>query len=200
MRWRAPAIRKLLLFNSHGGQPQVMDIVARDLRVRHGMLVVAYSWFAGGLPAGLFPDDEVRHGIHAGAIETSMMLHLRPDLVRMDLAADFAPLMRELAATTTACCRRPAPAGSPGRRRTCIPRGACGDATNADAERGRALVEHAAQALVDLLARSTAIRSPISGTARRTPEDGGPVAPRWRRRAPAAVDTNRSGEGHVRSD
>jgi creatinine amidohydrolase len=90
-------IRKLVLFNSHGGQPQIMDIVARDLRVRHAMLVVAYSWYAGGLPAGLFDEAEVRHGIHAGAVETSMMLHLRPDLVRMDLAADFPPLMRELA-------------------------------------------------------------------------------------------------------
>ena len=39
-------VRKLVLFNSHGGQPQVMEIVARDLRVRLGMVVVAYSWGA----------------------------------------------------------------------------------------------------------------------------------------------------------
>ena len=77
-------VRKLVLFNSHGGQPQVMEIVARDLRVRLGMLAVAYSWYAAGVPPGLFADEEVRLGIHAGAIETSMMLHLRPDLVRMD--------------------------------------------------------------------------------------------------------------------
>ena len=83
-------IRKLVLFNSHGGQPQIMDIVARDLRVRLAMMVVAYSWYAGGLPAGLFDDAEVQHGIHAGAIETSMMLHLRPDLVRMELAGNFS--------------------------------------------------------------------------------------------------------------
>ncbi len=81
--------RKLVLFNSHGGQPQVMEIVARDLRVRLGMLVVAYSWYAAGIPEGLFAADEVQDGIHAGAIETSIMLHLRPDLVQMDLAAEF---------------------------------------------------------------------------------------------------------------
>ena len=46
-------VRKLVLFNSHGGQPQVMDIVARDLRVRLGMLAVAYSWDAAGVPPGL---------------------------------------------------------------------------------------------------------------------------------------------------
>jgi creatinine amidohydrolase len=143
-------IRKLVLFNSHGGQLHVMDIVARDLRVRHGMMVVAYSWFAGGLPTGLFGEDEIRHGIHAGAIETSMMLHLEPGLVQRDRAADFRPLMAELAHDH----RHLSPTGA-GRlawmAQDLHPSGACGDATNADAERGRALVEHAAQALVTLL-------------------------------------------------
>ena len=37
-----------------------------------------------------FPEDEVRYGIHGGAVETSLMLHLRPDLVSMSAAADFA--------------------------------------------------------------------------------------------------------------
>lgn len=142
-------INKLVLFNSHGGQPQIMEIVARDLRVRHGMMAVAYSWYAGGLP-GLFGEDEIRHGIHAGAIETSMMLHLRPDLVKMDRAADFAPLMAELARDY----RYLSPTGA-GRlawmAQDLHPSGACGNATDADAGRGRALVEHAAQALVELL-------------------------------------------------
>jgi creatinine amidohydrolase len=142
-------VRKLVLFNSHGGQPQIMDIVARDLRVRHEMLVVAYSWYAGGLPDGLFDEAEMRHGIHAGAIETSMMLHLRPDLVRMDLAQDFSPLMRELED-----CHYLSPTGA-GRlawmAQDLHPSGACGDARDADAERGRALVEHAAQGLIALL-------------------------------------------------
>ncbi len=142
-------IRKLVLFNSHGGQPQIMDIVARDLRLRHAMLVVAYSWYAGGVPDGLFDESEVRHGIHAGAIETSMMLELRPDLVRMDLAADFTPLMRELADN-----RYLSPTGA-GRlawlAQDLHPSGACGDARNADAGRGRARGAHAAQALIALL-------------------------------------------------
>jgi creatinine amidohydrolase len=102
------------------------------------------------LPTGLFDEAEVRHGIHAGAIETSMMLHLRPDLVRMDLAADFAPLMRELAGDY----RHLSPTGA-GRlawmAQDLHPSGACGDASAADADRGRALVEHAAQTLIALL-------------------------------------------------
>jgi creatinine amidohydrolase len=144
-------VRKLVLLNSHGGQVSVMDIVARDLRVRHGMLVMAWSWFVAGIPDGLFSEDEQRLGIHAGGIETSMMLHLRPDLVHMDRAENFRPLMADL---EKAGYRRLGPIGS-GRMgwmaQDLHPSGACGNAADADAKRGRALVEHAATALVELL-------------------------------------------------
>jgi creatinine amidohydrolase len=139
-----------VLPNSHGGQPQVMDIVARGPRVGLSM-VVAYSWYAGGVPSDLFDRDEVRHGIHAGAIETSMILHLRPDLVRLELAVDFRPLMADLARD----CRHLSPT-SAGRLAWMAQdlhlSGACGDATDADAGRGRALIDHAARTLVELLA------------------------------------------------
>ncbi|CAN5534409.1 hypothetical protein BH10PSE6_BH10PSE6_14960 [soil metagenome] len=48
-------VRKLVLFNSHGGQPQIADIVARDLRVRRDMFVVIASTYALGQPPDLFP-------------------------------------------------------------------------------------------------------------------------------------------------
>ena len=92
---RRAGVRKLLFLNSHGGQPQVMQIAARRLRIEQGMLAVAANWFSWGLPPGLFPETEVRHGIHAGAVETAMMLAVRPDLVRTDLAEDFAPATLE---------------------------------------------------------------------------------------------------------
>ena len=85
-------IRKLLMFNTHGGQVAVMDIVARELRMAHGMLVYSSSWGNLPLPAdvtGLFSAEEHHFGIHGGEIETSMMLHLAPELVRMDLAGCF---------------------------------------------------------------------------------------------------------------
>jgi creatinine amidohydrolase len=144
-------VKKLVLLNSHGGQVSIMDVVARDLRIRHGMLVMAWSWFAGGIPDGLFHTDEQRFGIHAGGIETSMMLHLRPNLVHMDKAQNFRPLMADLEKEGY---RRLSPIGS-GRMgwmaQDLHPSGACGNAADADAERGRALVEHAAKALVELL-------------------------------------------------
>lgn len=85
-------VRKIVFLNAHGGQPQVMEIVARDLRVRLGMFALASSWSSAGFPDGLVDEAERRHGIHGGTVETAMMLHLRPDLVRMEKAEDFVPV------------------------------------------------------------------------------------------------------------
>src|SRR5690348_6022649 len=82
-------LRKLLIFNSHGGQPQIADIVARELRGELAMMVAVAHSYGFGEPVGLFSDAERQHGIHGGANETSQMLHLHPDLVRQDEIADF---------------------------------------------------------------------------------------------------------------
>ena len=85
-------VKKLLIFNSHGGNVAVMDIVARELRQRHGLLVYSASWFSLPQPPevqGLFSAQEHRFGIHAGDIETSMMLHLAPGTVHMEHAQNF---------------------------------------------------------------------------------------------------------------
>lgn len=143
-------IRKLVLFNSHGGQPQVADIVARDLRVRHGMFVVTANCYALGKPPGMFPEDELKHGIHGGTVETSMMLHLRRDLVKMDKARNFVPL----SATMEREYEILAPEGKVGfgwQTQDLNPHGACGNAAAADAERGAQLVNHYARRLIQLL-------------------------------------------------
>jgi creatinine amidohydrolase len=143
-------VRKLVLFNSHGGQPQIMDIVARDLRVRLEMFVVCAGSHSFGTPAGAFSDDELQHGIHGGGVETSMMLALRPDLVQMDKADNFAPLSVALAKDY----RYLTPEGRIGfgwQTQDLHPSGACGNARDADAERGARCVAHAARGLVDLL-------------------------------------------------
>src|SRR3954449_9969817 len=67
-------IKKLVMITSHGGNTAAMTLVAQELRPRHQVLVVTTSWPRFGAPSGLFPDDEVRHGIHGGAVETSIML------------------------------------------------------------------------------------------------------------------------------
>ena len=82
-------IRKLVVVNSHGGNEEIMGIVTRELRVRFAMLAVKTSWQRFGRPAGMYPELEDRHGIHGGDVETSLMLHFRPDLVEMSEAQDF---------------------------------------------------------------------------------------------------------------
>jgi creatinine amidohydrolase len=66
-------VRKLVIVTSHGGNVSAMDLVARDLRLRHRMLVVTAAWHRFGYPPGTFDRAEQRHGIHAGDIETSLM-------------------------------------------------------------------------------------------------------------------------------
>jgi creatinine amidohydrolase len=143
-------IRKLVFFNSHGGQPQIMDIVARDLRVRLGMFVVCAGTHSFGAPPKLFDPIE-RHGIHGGAKETSLMLALRPDLVDMAQARNF----ESAAIALERDYKHLTPEGRVGfgwMTQDMHPSGAVGDATDADAERGHALLEHAATGLAELLA------------------------------------------------
>src|SRR5690606_11886668 len=76
-------VGKIVFVTSHGGNEEIMGIVARELRVRFCMLAVKSSWSRFGKPAGLYSDIEDRYGIHGGDFETSVMLHFRPDLVDM---------------------------------------------------------------------------------------------------------------------
>src|SRR5262249_32629527 len=67
-------IRKLVTVTSHGGNSAAMTITAQELRASHEMFVVTTAWSRFGMPDGMFSAQEMRHGIHAGAIETSIML------------------------------------------------------------------------------------------------------------------------------
>ncbi|MHA1567732.1 MAG: creatininase family protein [Alphaproteobacteria bacterium] len=147
-------VRKLVLLNGHGGNPPVMDIVARDLRAAHDMIVVVVSWLALGLPddlcGGLFTDEEVEHGIHGGAVETSAMLYLQPDLVQMDKAQAFASLTQDMAKTNQVLTME-GPIRWGWMAQDLNEMGVAGNAKAADAAAGRQVIDHAAQRLVGLL-------------------------------------------------
>jgi creatinine amidohydrolase len=143
-------LRKLVLANSHGGNVDLIGIVARELRVRLQMLVVTSSWSRFGIPPGLFSDQEAAVGIHAGDIETSLMLHFRPDLVHMDKAQDFAPATIEIAKDFAVL--RPTGSTAFGWiAQDLHPSGAAGDASLATAEKGRATAEFQAIQFIKLL-------------------------------------------------
>ncbi len=144
-------VRKLVLLNSHGGQVQAMDIVARDLRVRRKMFVVAASLWGAGMPAGLFSEAEEKHGIHGGGVETSVMLHLRPDLVRQSERANFAPASIALEQTYKYLRFEGAGVGFGWQTQDLHPSGAAGDALDADAARGAVIVDYMATHLIGLL-------------------------------------------------
>lgn len=143
-------IRKLLVLNSHGGQPQVVDIVCRRLRIAHGMFTVSCLWSRLGKPEGLVSAAEARHGIHGGFVETSMMLHLAPERVDMTRAADFQSrwMARENDFSVLV------PEGAVGfgwETQDLNPAGALGDAGAATAEAGAQFLDHAAARLAMLL-------------------------------------------------
>ncbi|OUL31176.1 creatinine amidohydrolase [Nostoc sp. RF31YmG] len=86
--------RKLVLMNSHGGQPQVMQLAARDLHVKYGDFSVfpLFTWRVPNITKELLTPKEAKLGMHAGDAETSLMLALLPEQVKLDKAlAEYPP-------------------------------------------------------------------------------------------------------------
>jgi len=146
-------VKKLLLFNAHGGNVGLMDVVARELRAQHGLIVYSSSWYNLPLDTSVmaqFSPDEHRFGIHAGAIETSMMLALSPDRVTMAEAQDFA-------STSQARAKQYAVLGNGKSAKLgwhmqdYNPQGAVGNAAAATAAQGETLVHSAGEQLALLL-------------------------------------------------
>ena len=76
--------RRIFILNGHGGNHELIQVAARDLALAYPVSVAAGSWWAiawdalvagGACETGRLPG-------HAGAFETSIVLALRPDLVR----------------------------------------------------------------------------------------------------------------------
>jgi len=153
----ATGVRKLVLLNAHGGQVGLMDVVARDLRARLGMLVYSVNWF--GLPLtdaqgqdvnALFSAHEHRFGIHAGDIETSMTLALAPHLVDMAQAQNFASTSEDRFMAFPILGNGKS-AKLAWQTQDYNPAGAVGNAAAATADKGRAVLDAAGRALAQLL-------------------------------------------------
>jgi creatinine amidohydrolase len=152
-------VRKLVLFNAHGGQVSVMDIVARDLRTAHDLLVYSANWY--GLPLGdavngLFPPEEHRFGIHGGDIETSMMLALQPHRVDMAQAQHFRSSSEERA-TRYPILGNGTSAKLGWQMQDYNAQGAAGNAAAATAAKGQAVLEAAGLQLARLLAEVSSL-------------------------------------------
>ena len=168
-------VRKLVLVTSHGGNVAAMELVARELRARLGMLAVTVGWHRFGYPDGAFSAQEktARH----------------PRRRYRDLA-DARRRCPKRCAWTRRRTRRPrpspwrasssgsaptGPAGFAWMTQDLNPTGAVGDATLARAEKGEAALAHGARGLRRIAARGRPLRS---GAAARRPAGGaaGPLS------------------------
>jgi creatinine amidohydrolase len=153
-------VRKLVILNTHGGQKALVELVAMRLRVELDMLVARATYFSFGSPPGLFDAAESAHDIHGGEVETSLMLHLEPELVRRSEIADFRGLPHELAARNRVLGVEK-PVGIGWRAEDLHASGACGNAARGDAAKGAKHLAHLAERLATLVAELAATPSTV---------------------------------------
>lgn len=143
--------RRLVVANAHGGNRDVLHSAALRLREDHGLLVVKCTYFRLPRPEGVeLPEEEWRHGFHGGAVETALMLHLHPGLVRVEELPDAPSLGQELDERL----RHVGPEGAvpfAWLAGDLHPGGTVGDARRADAVMGRRLLEGYGRALADVI-------------------------------------------------
>ncbi len=143
-------LKKLIIVSSHGGNSAGMSLVAQDLRAQHGLLVVTTTWSRLSRAEGLFSSEELQHGIHGGAAETSIMLarhdrHVRKAAIANSRSAAIAVAKNHRWLST----QRPAPFAW--QAQDLHPSGAVGDATQASAEKGEHLIDSGARAFCELI-------------------------------------------------
>ncbi|WP_195818959.1 creatininase family protein [Roseobacter sp. MH60115] len=138
-------IRKIAIVNSHGGNLDLVSILSRELRVQADMLAVKCQWGAFGTPEGMYSDQEKQFGIHGGDVETSLMLHFRPETVDMAAAQDFRSTAEQSAISPIG------PVSYGWIASDLNPEGTVGEAHLATAEKGAATARHQVAGFVDLL-------------------------------------------------
>lgn len=144
-------VKKLVFFNAHGGQPQIVEICCRELRIQYDMLVVGCSGWSFGSPATEdVPQDERKFGIHAGQVETSIMLYLRPHLVKMNKAKNFTVLLEDVQERYK-WLRVIGSTYMGWQSQDLNKHGCAGDATLATTETGKLYVDHYSQAFAEML-------------------------------------------------
>ncbi len=149
--------RKLVFFNGHGGNSALVGVANREIRLAHGLMTfLAHP----GVPpdqGGASPTDELGMGIHGGTDETSIMLHLAPELVDMTTATRNVP--ESLAEYRYV--RFGGAVGFGWLSNDFGPDGHIGDPTVATAERGATLFDAAVEAFCEALAEVARFELPV---------------------------------------
>ena len=137
----AAGFKKIVLFNSHGGNTSLVDVMARDLRAEFGLRTFYLSASGGAKFSGV-TEQEQAYGFHAGDVETSLLLSAIPQLVHtgeytVNYIADIhkPELLRP----------ENAPATFAWLTRDIAPSGVMGDPNPATAEKGARWIAEAAE-------------------------------------------------------
>ena len=146
----ATGLRKIVLLNTHGGNSALVHVAALRMRAEHALLAVRANYSAFGSPAGLFAAEELRDGLHGGEMETSLMLHLHPELVRIEALGNFTALTHRMSKPGRLLGPEK-PVGFGWLSEDLSPGGASGNAAAADAARGERLLAHLADRLAQLI-------------------------------------------------
>ncbi len=149
--------RKLVFVNGHGGQPQVLEIVARDLREVHPDLCVfpVFIWAVPNCSEDFLSSEELTRGIHAGRSETSLMMALTPDAVQADRAVGEYPPESDWLLTPEGAFRFAWLAHDLSRS------GVIGDPDGASREEGEQVLESLVKSWVRALTEIHAFRMPL---------------------------------------
>lgn len=171
--------RRLMLFNSHGGNRQVADLAGLELRRAFGLLVAKLSYFRLPRPEGLLPEAEWRHGLHGGALETALMMALRPDSVRVEALRPHESSGEAMAARFRLLGPE-APVSLAWLAEDLNPVGVVGDATLATPALGERLVAHYARLTAEAITELRACPLPAVRSRERLripPADAPPGGP-----------------------
>src|SRR6202167_1090288 len=136
----ASGFKKLVLYNTHGGNSSLVDVMARDLRAEFGLRVFSLFGSGGAAFTGL-GEQERAYGFHAGEVETSFLLSAIPQLVH---TGEYT--VNYIADIEKPELLRPenSPANFPCLTRDIAPSGVMGDPNPATSKKGALWIEEAA--------------------------------------------------------
>jgi creatinine amidohydrolase len=157
----ATPIRRLAFVNGHGGNTSLLDVACRDLRLKYGLMTFLVHPSLPPDHGGGGDAAELGMGIHAGLEETSLILHLRPDLVDMSRARANVPTWQQRYAKVGfgKAARAGWLANDFG------PHGVIGDPTGASAALGEQMFQALVDALGDILAEVARFEFETAGVA-----------------------------------
>jgi len=157
--------RKLCFVNGHGGQPEVIKIAARESRMRHPdfSLFPSFVWTVPHCGAELVTEREFVQGIHAGALETALLLALLPDQVDMKKALVEYPYGVPQEGLISMEGERPGTQGFAWLTHDLTVSGVIGDATVATPQMGERLLDSLGQGWAQLIVDLYRFKQPAAG-------------------------------------